>query len=864
MGARTTALAIAMVAIFVVLGGCALADDYYVDGTNGTDDGSHGGSAGTGAWKTITYALGQISGTAADPHTIHIAVGTYAASTNGESYPLNMESYVSLSGEDEATTTLDAKNAAYHVIYCHNDNNFTIENLKITGGNADGSWSDSYGGGIFCDSSSPTLTNCTVSANTAHWGGGIFCDSSSPPLTNCTISGNTASERGGGIYCWLDSSPTLTNCTLSDNTASEYGGGIGCFYDSSPTLTNCTISGNTASEYGGGIYCYSSSPTLTDCTISGNTAGKAGGGIYCSGYDSPRILNSILWGDSPDEIGGDTSYVRVTYSDVEGGWSGTGNIDEDPLFVAGLDGDYYLSHEEIDGVDSPCLDGGYGAVEDYGLDGLTTCRDGSEDGDDDGDGSTGPIDMGLHYPGVVAYYVDAANGHDSNSGENWENALATIAAAIETSHDTISAIHVAAATYVENITLNSYVTLLGGYPPGGGTRDPGENETIIDGGHNGHVVTISDKKVVRIDGFTIQNGSATLGGGIYCVNSDATVTGCTICDNTADEFGGAIYFEASSVEMSDCVVMNNTSEIGGGIFCYDESSVDLLNCMIAHNTADYGAAIYSCWKCTLALRSCTIADNTADGWVGGIYCEAFCNLEVLNSILYGNSTEQVYVSPTSSVDITYSCVQGGYSGEGNIDDDPLFVPTGDPPFEYYLAHTGAQAGDSPCLDAGYGGVADYGLEGTTTCTDGREDGDDDSDGGTGPIDMGYHYPEAYDGQGDTSISLTSFEARPAGSAILVTWETGAEIDSAGFVLFREIAGTQDYRLISGLIPGQGAPASGTSYTFTDTNVEPGITYNYWLVDIETSGNWTAHGPASARAAGIVPSIDPRDSGMVLR
>lgn len=81
-----------------------------------------------------------------------------------------MESYVSLSGEDEANTILDAKYAADHVIYCLSDNNLTIEDLTIQGGHANsGSAPNNSGGGIFCDDSSPTLSNCTISGNTADY-----------------------------------------------------------------------------------------------------------------------------------------------------------------------------------------------------------------------------------------------------------------------------------------------------------------------------------------------------------------------------------------------------------------------------------------------------------------------------------------------------------------------------------------------------------------------------------------------------------------------------------------------------------------------------------------------------------------------
>jgi parallel beta-helix repeat protein len=158
------------------------------------------------------------------------------------------------------------------------------------------------GGGVYCyDNSSPTLTNCTFSQNTADNGGGVSCYSSSPTLTNCTFSQNTA-NNGGGVSCGYSSSPTLTNCTISGNTANG-GGGVSCYY-SSPTLTNCTISGNTANYYGGGVYCYYySSPTLTNCTFSGNTANN-GGGVYCYYYSSPTLTNCTIAHNAADVDGG--------------------------------------------------------------------------------------------------------------------------------------------------------------------------------------------------------------------------------------------------------------------------------------------------------------------------------------------------------------------------------------------------------------------------------------------------------------------------------------------------------------------------------------------------------------------------------
>jgi predicted outer membrane repeat protein len=134
----------------------------------------------------------------------------------------------------------------------------------------------------------------------------------------------------------------------SDNTADGAGAGVLNRENSNGMFTNYLFTGNAAVSSGGGmVNRVSSMPTLANCTFTGNSA-TDGGAIF--NKDSvPTVSNCILWGDTPDEI-----YVVsgsapvVAYSDVQGGWVGTGNIDADPQF-AGAD-DYRLSSG------SPCID----------------------------------------------------------------------------------------------------------------------------------------------------------------------------------------------------------------------------------------------------------------------------------------------------------------------------------------------------------------------------------------------------------------------------------------------------------------------------------------------------------------------------
>ena len=97
---------------------------------------------------------------------------------------------------------------------------------------------------------------------------------------------------------------------------------------SSHSLSNVTFAGNTAIYYGGGMHNDNSSPILSNVTFSGNTASYYGGGMY-NDNSSASLTNAILWGKTPDQIRGDST--TVTYSDVQGGYPGTGNINDDPL-----------------------------------------------------------------------------------------------------------------------------------------------------------------------------------------------------------------------------------------------------------------------------------------------------------------------------------------------------------------------------------------------------------------------------------------------------------------------------------------------------------------------------------------------------
>ncbi len=163
-------------------------------------------------------------------------------------------------------------------------------------------------------------------------GGGIYCDMSSPAITNNRITGNRASYDGGGIYC-IDASPTITNNVIAGNQALDVyscGGGIYCWY-SSPTISNNTITANSASD-GGGVYCdYGSTPILANNIVAFNSSG-----ICRYGSDTPVLHHNCVHGNTDYE-----------YSGIG---PGPGDIPSDPWLVDRNNGDYRLLPS------SPCID----------------------------------------------------------------------------------------------------------------------------------------------------------------------------------------------------------------------------------------------------------------------------------------------------------------------------------------------------------------------------------------------------------------------------------------------------------------------------------------------------------------------------
>ena len=149
----------------------------------------------------------------------------------------------------------------------------TLDSLIVSRGKFIGN-----GGGIL-NNGTLTVTNSTLSNNTATNGGGIY-NIGTLTVTNSTIFSNsatTAAAQGGGL--WNSGGMTVENSTLSGNTSSLNGGAI--HNAGTLTIANSTLSGNSATTNGGGMVNSGASAVVTmiNSTFSGNSAGNNGGDI---------------------------------------------------------------------------------------------------------------------------------------------------------------------------------------------------------------------------------------------------------------------------------------------------------------------------------------------------------------------------------------------------------------------------------------------------------------------------------------------------------------------------------------------------------------------------------------------------------
>ncbi|MBN3034802.1 MAG: C10 family peptidase [Bacteroidales bacterium] len=508
-------------------------------------------------------------------------------------------------------------------IACGNSGNVVISNCLIRNSFA---WSG--GGGISLrDSSDAVVKDCTIEHNTAAIGGGMYITSSAPRLDRLIISANEAMySNGGGISCHT-AAPRITRSDILYNDA-KYGGAIGAYHSDMvcDSLLMCQNSGID----GGGIYLFDGSLELSGSKVFANHASSCGGALLAAGgatvavkrclvYDNDAvkggamalydvqaelthntvydnnasdtcggilvnnttgsILNCILWENHPDQIVSQAANVSVIYSDIQGGWDGTGNINTDPEFQDGMLYYFNLTWPEYpmpDGGKSPCIDTG----------------DPSSPQDPDNTrADMGALPFYQNYTnlsgGTISGTLTCANSPYFVTGD-----------LIVPSGETLELEPCVCLMFQGHYELKVNGTLIAdGTPASRIIFAASDTVTGWEGIRFLNINSQADSSILHNCRITFGNANGLnqykKGGGIYLYGSSKLrMQDCLVNRNRAEDFGGGIYFESNSKPlMINNTITGNEARMGGGLYT-SYCHIGLQGGSLDHNHADHGGASY--------------------------------------------------------------------------------------------------------------------------------------------------------------------------------------------------------------------------------------------------------------------------------
>jgi hypothetical protein len=312
--------------------------------------------------------------------------------------------------------------------------------------------------------------------------------------------------------------------------------------------------------------------------------------------------------------------------------------------------------------------------------------------------------------------------------------IATIQAALDSAlaGDTI---HVAPGTYGANLTFPASDLVL---------RGAGADSTILTGGDSSVVLTVDggQSSATIISGLTIRNGSGTNGGGVL---------------------------------------------IDGG------SNPVIRNILFYDNSASHGAGVYVSGFSNPTFDHTTFVLNSASTGGAGVSVAGGSSVAINNSILSANNGSAIEVINGSET-TTYSIVDGGNAGTGNLDALPQFVNPGSGDFHLQWG--------SPAIDSGDPG-SDSDPDGTVT------------DMGVFYYDQSYQPPNA-----PTGLAFT-----PAAAEVTLQWPASPESDVTSYIIYKGL--TTDQLDSIDLV-------NTPSISYVDQDFDPSTVAYYQVAAVDTS------------------------------
>jgi hypothetical protein len=738
----------------------------------------------------VAAELASLAATSDVPCQIWVATGLYRSFAVDADDTFEIGPFVELYGGFEgdelslsdrpvlvvpASTVLDGASEdggahVRHVVTAKDDT--IIDGFSIRGGRALGAGAASHGGGLLyvpeLVGSTLTLRNLAFTDNLALSGGAIAqLGAADLILEHCRFGAGNGARRGGAVYA--EGALDMADCEIKDavfsGTAAEVDeGGAAIFTVGSLVLSETLLQSNDAGQgAGGAIFAFGAGVTLENAVFIDNSARRGGalhladgavlevvhstfrdnraeyfdsgtgtwldgqgGAVHALGSATTRATGSIFWESEPTHF--ETSVAPVVeWSDVQGGFAGTGNINADPRFVAAGSGQIQFG--------SPCIDAANGdiapATDILGRprwDDLTT--------DNSGTGEVPYADMGAYevrcdvgqypwqggcYAGRCRAYVASDGEPRPELGDSWAHAYFSVqrgvasAAAGRESAGGRCEVWVKEGEYriftslalraTDSVRLAGGVDVYGGFRGteasvtsrswfdsfaefrqfavnGLGTLGAAYAPTVLSGAnprepteHVDHIVRGAPG--ARLDGFVVRDGGSNesaasrfVGGGVYHVartgSQSFTVANCLVAYNQGSGGGGLYADAAAPVRVENTLFGYNSSvQCGGGMMVRSPAVLEGVFFAANGSYSESGAGM--CVVGTSAdIERCAFISNAAENNGGAIYAQ-FAQVEVRSSVFALNSATSggavIEIGP-SEVTILNSTFYGNSANEG--------------------------------------------------------------------------------------------------------------------------------------------------------------------------------------------------------
>lgn len=445
----------------------------------------------------------------------------------------------------------------------------TVRNASITDNVANGAAGS--GGGILNDQSTVIVESSTLSGNTSvRAGGGVEANIGTTNLTDVTLDGNStggAPGNGGGLHITGAGNATITDSTVTNNTATLEGGGLwngsGTMTVSDSEITGNTASGAAADDGGGGLFNNGGTLRITGSTVEGNEADGAagsGGGVLTLG-GTLEVTDSSIDTNTAVRAGGGIEATAGSVTTLSGG-----SLSENVTGAApGNGGGLHLTGAGTVDVTGVVVAGNSAANEGGGLwNSAAGTMTVTSSNISNNTASGAPADAGgggLYNDGgelIVESSViegNVANGA-AGSGGGILNAVGGTLTVTDTDildNDAVRAGGGIEATGDGSVTSVSDVLLQGN------STGPGPG--------NGGGLHLTGAGTVTVDISRVSLNTATnQGGGLWNSGTGTmTVTRTTLDGNTTLGQGGALYNVGGNLTVEGSTISGNSAAVGGGL-----------------------------------------------------------------------------------------------------------------------------------------------------------------------------------------------------------------------------------------------------------------------------------------------------------